>query len=362
MADALVTIAIPAYNAADSVEACLDSCLAQTHRAFELVLVDNNSTDDTVARAQRRVEAAGRSLRVLACAEQGPGPARNVAAAAARGAYVAWVDADDRLHPDKLRAQLEALAPAGDAAAVASSDVVIERRRPGAPPLGLFSLWPPDDELLEALCGRRGVPPVGYLLTRAAVERLAATGGFLPVRCQDREYFNRAHLLGIPFFHVERALAVYRNWSDRQVTNTLDPLLWSPALAACFASLRAAAEREGRSLSAGQQVALDRPWAYLRWRPGRFDAEGRWAFATAAGPRALELSSLQRALALAAGARPVANAEIFAARACQASPSLAPVFDRVLEAVAELVAAGAIEPIEEAEARAWLEQRKPPRR
>ncbi|MCU0681213.1 MAG: hypothetical protein MUF34_02950 [Polyangiaceae bacterium] len=174
---------------------------------------------------------------------------------------MAWVDADDRLHPDKLRAQLEALAPAGDAAAVASSDVVIERHRPGAPPLGLFSLWPAGDELLEALCGQRGVPPVGYLLTRAAVERLAATGGFLPVRCQDREYFNRAHLLGIPFYHVERALAVYRNWSDRQVTNTLDPLLWSPAFAACFASLRAVAEREGRPLSARQRITLERPWA-----------------------------------------------------------------------------------------------------
>ncbi len=359
MAEPLVTIGIPMYNAAATVGAALRSCFAQTHPHVEVVVVDNNSTDGSVAAAERAAAEVGRAVRVVGCARQGPGPARDAAWAAARGAFVAWLDADDLLHPDKLRWQLEALRPFGAGPAIASGDVVVARAAPGGGwwPLALMPMLPSADPALEVLQGRRGVPPVGYLLTRAAAERLNETGGFLAARAQDREYFGRAQLLNIPFVHVPRVVGLYRHGSVGQVTNSLNYLLWAPALEAAHRSWRAACDRTGVVLTGAQRAALERSWAYWRWRPARLDGRGRLVVG-AAGERALTLTltGVQRAVVLATRSYPAATVEMMAVATCEAMPSLYPAFGRVLEALNELVVAGAFEALDEAEARRALDE------
>jgi glycosyl transferase family 2 len=356
VSEPLVTIGIPMYNAAATIRATLRSCFAQTHPNVEIVLVDNNSTDGSVAAAERAAAEAGREVRVVGCREQGIGPARNAGWAIARGAYVAWVDADDLIHPDKLRWQLAALRPFEGGAAVASGDVVVEVTQPAyrGPRLLFLTALPSVDPLLEVLQGLRGLPPIGYLLTRTAADRLAETGGFLNVRRQDLEYFGKAELWGVPFVHVPRVVGLYRRWSDSQDTSLVHPLLWAPDIAETHRSWREACQRAGVGLTEAQRAALERSWGYWCWRPSYFDRRGRLVVTAPEGERALELTGVQRAVVRATRGCPVGTVESLAVATCRSMPQLFPAFGRVLKALGELIEAEAFEELDEAQARSVL--------
>jgi glycosyltransferase involved in cell wall biosynthesis len=95
-----VTVVVPTFNVEAYVEDCLGSVLAQSLPEWECVVVDDGSTDGTVQRVGR---IADPRIRVLEQANQGVSVARNTGLAQARGAYVLFLDGDDRLHPQALR-------------------------------------------------------------------------------------------------------------------------------------------------------------------------------------------------------------------------------------------------------------------
>ena len=100
-----VSVIIPAYNAAGHVRRAVDSVLAQSFQDFELLVVDDGSTDAT-----RAVLAEyGDRLRLLAKANGGPAAARNLGLSHASGDYVAFLDADDHWKADKLQRQVDLL-------------------------------------------------------------------------------------------------------------------------------------------------------------------------------------------------------------------------------------------------------------
>lgn len=122
MAAPLVSVIIPVYNRPRLVQEAAESVLAQTFRDFELILVDDGSTDETpvvlaelAAREPRSAadapvpaagEPAGR-IAVHRIAHDGhPGAVRNRGAELARGRYLAFLDADDLWRPQKLERQL----------------------------------------------------------------------------------------------------------------------------------------------------------------------------------------------------------------------------------------------------------------
>ena len=93
------SVVVPVYNRAELVRATLDSVLAQFCRDWELIVVDDGSTDDTprvLAEYQARL---GERMRVLTQNHAGPGAARNRGIAAARGRYLAFLDSDDLWFP-----------------------------------------------------------------------------------------------------------------------------------------------------------------------------------------------------------------------------------------------------------------------
>ena len=95
------SIVIPAYNRATIIGRALDSCLAQTFGDFEIVVVDDGSTDGTEAAIRA---CSDPRLTRIRQANAGGAAARNTGAAAARGRYIAFLDSDDAFLPGKLAA------------------------------------------------------------------------------------------------------------------------------------------------------------------------------------------------------------------------------------------------------------------
>lgn len=99
---ATVSVIIPAYNAAWCIQRAVDSVLGQGFRDFELIVVDDGSTDDTVD----ILAAYGDKLRVIKKGNGGLSSARNAGIRSAHGRYVAFLDADDHWMPSKLEKQV----------------------------------------------------------------------------------------------------------------------------------------------------------------------------------------------------------------------------------------------------------------
>ena len=96
------TVVMPAYNAAATIESAVASVLRQTVQRFELIVVDDGSTDDTLSRLERFSGDA--RVRVVTQPNRGPAAARNTAIAMARGAIVSMLDSDDLWLPTYLAA------------------------------------------------------------------------------------------------------------------------------------------------------------------------------------------------------------------------------------------------------------------
>lgn len=101
----IVSVIIPAYNAARDLGPTLESVRRQSLREFEVLVVNDGSTDGTSAVAMEYVRRDPR-FRLLEQDNRGVGDARNLAIREARGAYLAPLDSDDRWHSDKLEKQV----------------------------------------------------------------------------------------------------------------------------------------------------------------------------------------------------------------------------------------------------------------
>jgi glycosyltransferase involved in cell wall biosynthesis len=97
-----VTVIIPTFNCGSFIDDALKSVFAQTYRHFEVIVVDDGSTDDT----RQRVEAFGPMVRYIYQSNAGACVARNTAIQASRGALLAFLDADDVWFPTKLAEQI----------------------------------------------------------------------------------------------------------------------------------------------------------------------------------------------------------------------------------------------------------------
>jgi len=104
----LVSIVIPAYNASETIDETVRSALAQSHENIEVVVVDDGSVDNT-GQIVERLQNTDSRLRLIAQENKGVASARNAGIDSCRGVYIAFLDADDLWHPEKISKQLEVL-------------------------------------------------------------------------------------------------------------------------------------------------------------------------------------------------------------------------------------------------------------
>ena len=167
-----VSVLLPVWNGETFLEAAVESILRQTLSSFELIAIDDGSTDRSAAIAEK-FACGDHRVRVLRRAHEGLSAALNAGIAAARGEYVARMDADDISVPHRLQTQVAYLdAHPAYIAAGAWIEVVDE----AGLHLGLKTFVETHEEISAALYG--GVSPMAHPTMVVRRDVLRAAGGY----------------------------------------------------------------------------------------------------------------------------------------------------------------------------------------
>jgi glycosyltransferase involved in cell wall biosynthesis len=209
-------------------ERCLQSCFQQTYPNIEIIIIDNNSKDGSIAIARQMAATTSHRVIFTQCHSQGQNYAFNHGFTLANGDYIQWLDADDELMPDKIALQVAALEQNPDFD-IAYGDWeycfyqyhIAPDNKP-YPQLQhqyqfVISSRQYDDYLLQTL-SHSWQPPLSYLLRRQAANRLQDLEAWNPQTklATDREYYTIAAIIGLRFLHVPNALVRYNFWSPTQ--------------------------------------------------------------------------------------------------------------------------------------------------
>ena len=103
----LVSIITPSYNSEQFISQTIDSVLSQTYEDWEMIIVDDGSSDTTVEIIRECIAKDNRIKLIRLDKNSGPAIARNRAIKEAKGRYIAFLDSDDFWHKDKLMRQLD---------------------------------------------------------------------------------------------------------------------------------------------------------------------------------------------------------------------------------------------------------------
>jgi GT2 family glycosyltransferase len=170
----IVSVIVPAYNAAAFVGEALVSVLGQTLSSLEVLVIDDGSEDETSAIVER-LAAQDARVRLVHQENAGVGAARNTGIRLARGAYIAPLDADDVWSPDKLQKQVARMEEGGDERGMVYcwSDLVDDRGRR----VGASRPYTIEGHIAPALVVRNIVGNASVPLFRA--KALSDVGGYL---------------------------------------------------------------------------------------------------------------------------------------------------------------------------------------
>ncbi len=198
-----VSVIVPAHNAAATLEATLNSVVHQTHAHWEVVLVDDGSTDSTRAMAEHWARKDVR-FRVLHQERLGVSAARNRGLREARCQFVLFLDADDRIAPTHLERMVGKLSADATLDAVhCGSQHVLPSGATGRPRLGS------DEADLFRYFAFQCVFDIHACVLRR--ELAIAVGGFdlALTTCEDWDFFQRVARTGARFGRVPEVLAFY---------------------------------------------------------------------------------------------------------------------------------------------------------
>ena len=208
----LVSILIPLYNAEKYLSECLDSVINQTYKNLEIIIVDDGSKDNSLAIA-KDYEKRYKHIKVYSQQNSGASAARNKAFSHAKGEYIQYIDADDLLHPDKIRLQIEKTAEIqkntlffgkceyfyNDKLNILKRDLNIYHHNDFYAYEFLNMMW------LNA----EALPPLSYLVHRSLIETAGGWNEELSNN-DDGELFTRVILASEHIVFVPESISYYR--------------------------------------------------------------------------------------------------------------------------------------------------------
>ncbi len=124
--NAKISVIIPAYNAEKTLQAAMQSCIDQTFKPFEVIIINDGSTDKTEETANSFIQNQQTNVKfsVITVKNGGVSKARNTGIKQASGDFIAFLDSDDAWHAEKLEKQIEAFKNFPNAALVSTNSTV----------------------------------------------------------------------------------------------------------------------------------------------------------------------------------------------------------------------------------------------
>jgi glycosyltransferase involved in cell wall biosynthesis len=205
----LVSILIPAYNAREWVADAIESALAQTWSNKEIIVVDDGSTDETLAVARR---FAARNVAIVTQPNQGASAARNNAYSLCQGDYIQWLDADDLLALDKIERQMKIVEKSSSKRTLFSCAWGYFMYRPAKAQFSPTPLWEnlaPAEWLFRKMGQNLHMQPDTWLVSRELTDAAGPWNTQL-WRDNDGEYFCRVVLASDGIRFVPEAKSYYR--------------------------------------------------------------------------------------------------------------------------------------------------------
>lgn len=209
-----VSVIIPAYNCARFIDETLESCFRQTVKPYEIIVVDDGSTDGTGGKLKAYADCG-----LIRCASQKHGErcaARNRGLEMAEGRLIQFLDADDLLHPEKLERQIEYLHRNPDFDGVYSSTVYFRdtpERKVGTLTLAYHG------DILGPLLARNFIPINAMLFCKSPARFDVSLNAL-----EDWDYWLQLCSAGYRIGHMPaflNCIRVHGNNSSRSLKRTL---------------------------------------------------------------------------------------------------------------------------------------------
>jgi GT2 family glycosyltransferase len=211
----LVSVIIPCYNAERWVREAIQSCLDQTYRPLEIIVIDDGSTDGSLA----VIKSFGDAVRWETGPNRGGCAARNRGMALSRGRYIQFLDADDYILPQKIEHQVSHLEATGADGVYGDWQYKIHQPDGSVIPCDPGPSGSPRDLLAGLLSNEWWVACHALLWDREAILCIGGWDEHLEAG-QDRDFFLTMALVGARVEYQPGCCAIYRRYGPLTVSTT----------------------------------------------------------------------------------------------------------------------------------------------
>jgi GT2 family glycosyltransferase/glycosyltransferase involved in cell wall biosynthesis len=209
----LISVCIPSYNRADLIGEAIHSVLQQNFQDFEIIIVDDGSTDNTEAVVEHFTDPR---IFYYKKAHSGAPETRNLAVQKARGTYIAWLDSDDILLPNALSVLYQCMVETPELdvsyANLIATDATLQPLRE----LPYQDWYGKKDELISRMLFQNPIPNCGSLIRRDAFAKVGAYNTSFR-RAHDYEWWSRAAAV-LSFRHVNSFVYLWR-WHETNMSS-----------------------------------------------------------------------------------------------------------------------------------------------
>jgi glycosyltransferase involved in cell wall biosynthesis len=215
-----VSVIIPTYNSAALITDAIDSVLAQTYKDYEIIVVDDGSTDNT----REVVRSYGNRIQYIYQENSHIAAARNNGFKASSGKYIANLDADDLWLPEKLKKQITLLEKHPEAGLVYCDGYIRTIGKENLPEHRISELYPPQKSgsVFSYVFKANPIPSSSTIIPRAVWEKVGGLDPTVSLReGQDYEFFARISAFA-PVYACPEPLMVYRR-HEKNTSSVITP-------------------------------------------------------------------------------------------------------------------------------------------
>lgn len=222
----LVSVIMPAYNAEEYIAESIDSVVDQTYKNWELIIIDDGSTDNTKAIAKKRAEKDNR-IQYLYQENGKQGKARNYGINKSKGEYIAFLDADDLWDRKKLMVQISHLNKNPNIDLIFSQGYSLKGNKISNYDVRIKPIWTKED--LSILIEKNQIPILSVVLKKKLISTIGGFTENLSIQnVEDYHLWIMLLLFKFKFSSIAERLFTYRiheNQATYAESNTSVPLI-----------------------------------------------------------------------------------------------------------------------------------------